>query len=195
MDGYSDYTRKFRKAVLLRMINSESRLDAKGAVRRDAFEKNKLVVPAQFGKLQDKDLDPLIDAYLEKHKQLEDYIFKVKSIGTILQNIDSQIAEHVLLYFAKQGIPVLPIHDSFRVDARLYQKLEEIMRQVISQNFGSYIPITNDDLEPLMTRIQDILTERLAEGDEELERNLTADVIEMSSRLDKLKAMKVSVKN
>ena len=195
LDGYSNDTRKFRKALFLRMINCESRLEAKGAVRRDAFEKNKLVVPAQFGKLQDKDLDPLIDAYLKKHKQLEDYIFKVKGIGNVLQYIDSQIAEHILLYFAKQGIPVLPIHDSFRVDARLYQKLEEIMRQVISQNFGSYIPITNDDLEPLMTRIQDILTERLAEGDEELERNLTADVIEMSSRLDKLKTMKVSVKN
>ncbi|MFC1581009.1 hypothetical protein ACFL4N_08880 [Thermodesulfobacteriota bacterium] len=187
LDGYGDDTRKFRKAVFLRIINSKSRLAAKGSVRKAAFKLKKLVVPAEFGKLDDKDLDPLIDAYLEKHKALEKVIFEVKDIGNILQYVDSQIAEHVLLYFAEQGIPALPIHDSFRIDARVHPQLEEIMNTVIIQNFGSYIPITNDDLDPLMDRVSGILKEQLEAGNEELESFLKSAVTQLRSNLDKLK--------
>ena len=43
--------------------------------------------------------------------------------------------------------------DGFRIDARVYDKLEEIMHRVIITNFGRIVRISNDDLEPLLKRL------------------------------------------
>ena len=73
--------------MFLRMINSGSKYEAKGSIRKAAFyvpknnkrkKKKRLKVPAELGNLGDEYLDPLIDKFLEKHSALKDYIFKVK---------------------------------------------------------------------------------------------------------------------
>jgi len=172
LEGYrtDKVTRKFLKAIFLRMINSESPLAAKGSIREAAFSKKKkkrrLKYPAEFGKLEDKYLDPIIDKFLEKHAPLaEKFIFKDKDLGNKLQNIDSHLAEKVLLSFAMDNIPVLPMHDSFRIDARLYQKLLEIMGWAIIENFGKPIKISNDDYVPLMDRMFGMVEDRIRSGD------------------------------
>jgi hypothetical protein len=161
LEDYSEDTRNFMKAMFLRMINSPSPYEAKGSIRKAAFyvsrktkkRKRRLKIPAELGNLEDEYLDPLIDKFLEKHKSLKDYIFKVKDLGNILQNVDSKIAEKVLLYFAYEGIPVLPLHDSFRVDARAYPELQKIMNRAIITNFDRPIPVSNDDYVPLIDRM------------------------------------------
>src|SRR5262249_50698021 len=47
--------------------------------------------------------------------------------GVHLQYLDSQVAEKVMLHFAKRGIPVLPIHDSFIVHHGYKNELMEVM--------------------------------------------------------------------
>ena len=173
LEGYSEDTRNFMKAMFLRMINSPSPYEAKGSIRKAAFyvskktkkRKKRLKIPAELGKLEDKYLDPLLDKFLEKHHPLKDYIFKAKDLGNILQNVDSQIVEKVLLYFALEGITVLPLHDSFRIDARVYDKLEEIMHRVIIESFGAPIRISNDDYVPLVNKMFGMVEEQIKGGD------------------------------
>jgi hypothetical protein len=179
LKDYSEDTRNFMKAMFLRMINSPSPYEAKGSIRKAAFyvskktkkRKRRIKIPTELGNLDDIYLDPLIDKFLEKHKPLADrYIFKVKDLGNILQNVDSRIAEKVLLYFAYENISVLPLHDSFRIDARLYEKLQEIMLKVIIESFGKPIRISNDDYVPLMGRLVGMVEDQIKSGDYDEER-------------------------
>ena len=48
-------------------------------------------------------------------------------MGNKLQYEDSQIAEKVMLQFAKQDIAILPVHDSFVIQ-RSYQQMAEATR-------------------------------------------------------------------
>jgi DNA-binding MarR family transcriptional regulator len=50
-------------------------------------------------------------------------------IGLKLQRLDSDVAEYVMLHFAKRGIAVLPVHDSFIVQERYSHELVQVMKQ------------------------------------------------------------------
>ena len=67
--------------------------------------------------------------------------------------IDSQITEMILLYFADRNIPVLPMHDSYIIDARAVLKLVEIMGEIVYENFQRHVKISNDNLEHLVSKI------------------------------------------
>ena len=183
LEGYSRDTRNFMKGMFLRMINSATRNDAKGSIREAAFLKGKIVIPEELGNLEDKYLDPLIDKFLEKHSALKDYIFKDRDLGNKLQFVDSTIAETVLLAFAKEGIPVLPLHDSFRIDARYFPELDIAMDLAIRTKFGKPIKISNDDFEPLMVRAIETIKDRVKRG--ELDENEIEDLINIVEDLDK----------
>jgi len=49
-------------------------------------------------------------------------------VGLRLQRFDSDIAEKVLLHFAKSGIAILPLHDSFLMHNGYEASLKPIMR-------------------------------------------------------------------
>ncbi|MDX9710543.1 MAG: hypothetical protein RBT64_13410, partial [Trichloromonas sp.] len=55
--------------------------------------------------------------------------------GLTLQNLDSAITEDILISFMREGIPCLPVHDSYIVPARykdrLYQKMMEAYEKVM----------------------------------------------------------------
>ena len=165
------------------MINSESRNDAKGSIRESAFMKGRLSIPEELGNLEDEYLDPLIDSFLEKHEPLKGFIFRAKDLGNTLQCVDSMLAEKVLLSFAMDNIPVLPMHDSFRIDARLYQKLEERMHRVIIENFGKPIKISNDDYVPLMDRMFGMVEDRIRSGDYGNEEELDSIIEDLESSI------------
>ena len=48
-------------------------------------------------------------------------------IGLEFQRFDSDIAEATMLHFARQNIPVLPVHDSFIVYSELEDELHKVM--------------------------------------------------------------------
>ena len=59
--------------------------------------------------------------------------------GLKLQRLDSDIAEAVMLEFAKRGIPILPVHDSFIVHHGHESLLQQVMQQQFERVTGSTI--------------------------------------------------------
>ena len=60
--------------------------------------------------------------------------------GNKLQFEDSQLAEKVMLHFAKQDIPVLPVHDSFIIIRGLWHELLRVMKDEFEKEY--HVPIT-----------------------------------------------------
>lgn len=65
----------------------------------------------------------------------------MKGYGLTLQYLDSILAEEVMLHFAKQDIPCLPIHDSFIVPEQYQEELREIMSTTYKLHFNQSILI------------------------------------------------------
>ena len=78
---------------------------------------------------------------LDKHEPIKDSFFC--GMGNKLQFRDSQLAEQIMLRFAKQDIPVLPVHDSFIIIRGLYSELVNAMHDEFEKMFG--VPINIGD--------------------------------------------------
>jgi len=76
---------------------------------------------------------------LDKHESIKDKFFC--GIGNRLQYEDSQIAEKVMLHFARQDVAVLPVHDSFVVQRSLQPELIDAMSEAFSQHYNVPIDI------------------------------------------------------
>ena len=76
---------------------------------------------------------------LDKHEPIKDKFFC--GIGNRLQFEDSQIAEKVMLHFARQDIAVLPVHDSFVIQRSLQPELIDAMSEAFSQHYNVPIDI------------------------------------------------------
>ena len=79
------------------------------------------------------------DRILEKHEPIADCFFC--GMGNKLQFKDSQLAEQVMLRFAKQDIPVLPVHDSFIIIRGLYSELVDVMNEEFVKMFKMSVDI------------------------------------------------------
>ena len=62
-------------------------------------------------------------------------------IGLKYQRIDSDIAETTMLHFAKENIPILPVHDSFIMHKGYEENLRKVMVDAFRARTGSDIPI------------------------------------------------------
>ena len=87
----------------------------------------------------DIDWKTLRDRILETHKPIQHLFFQGK--GNQLQFWDSCMAESIMLHFAAQNEPVLPIHDSFIMRQGYASELEEVMRKAFRDKFGNDIRI------------------------------------------------------
>ncbi len=81
----------------------------------------------------------LRDMILKRHEPIKHMFFC--GMGNNLQYRDSIIAEQVMLHFAKNDIPVLPIHDSFIITAGLFIDLLEVMEKEFKKHIGVPIDI------------------------------------------------------
>jgi len=79
------------------------------------------------------------DLILEKHEPIADCFFC--GMGNKLQFKDSRLAEQVMLRFAKQDIPVLPVHDSFIIIRGLYSELVNVMNEEFAKMFKMSVDI------------------------------------------------------
>jgi len=114
------------KHLVLIAINAKSRPSAFSAYRADRE------------KYTNNQLEPLLDAFIEKHPCLEDSICTDQGIR--LMNVDSQIATHVINRFVAEGKPILPIHDSFIV----VREDQHLLRQAMSD---ACVEIVGYDIE------------------------------------------------
>ena len=62
-------------------------------------------------------------------------------MGNRLQFKDSQLAERIMLHFAKRDVPVLPVHDSFIITRGLFSELVNAMHEEFEKMFGVSIKI------------------------------------------------------
>jgi hypothetical protein len=144
LEGYPDTEgmRSFLKPLLLMIVNSRSEMSAIRAMRqklRDEVAKDKrwgrksLPLPVEIDSKEQ--YREVMSKLMELHKPIERFFFS--DMSTELQFLDSQIAEAVMLYFAHYyNISVLPVHDSFIVDFRFADQVEEFMSQLAEQHLG-----------------------------------------------------------
>lgn len=117
------------KALFLILVNSKNELMVKRAVKEKLGYTHKIT--------QD-----IIDKILENNREIKDLFFN-DNIGLRLQNLDSKIAEEVMLKFIKKcGRPILPIHDSFIVVESDKDLLTDIMIEVYRDTTGFYIELS-----------------------------------------------------
>lgn len=158
LDEYTKDTRKVIKKIFFNMLNAKTKKAARGATRNwitgwqgvgKELKKDKPQIPDELGNLKSgTDLDNLMDKILTKHKPIRHYFFNPEMSG-ILTNIDGQITDHILRYYTSMDIPVLPIHDSYVIDARLVYHLQKYMHKVIREGLGISIPISKADIKGL----------------------------------------------
>lgn len=86
--------------------------------------------PSEFG-LKWEDVS---QAILDFHAPIAQHFYS--GIGLKLQRIDSDIAEKVLLHFTGQGIPILPLHDSFLMHDGYQAELEDVMQRAFRDVVG-----------------------------------------------------------
>jgi hypothetical protein len=160
LEGYPDTKpmRKLIKRFMLMIVNAKNPVGAKGALRQ-AFRKDMrkaqrrgLPSPDPPVPLTDESLDPMIPLLRERHSPIQHRFFS--SMGNELMYHDSQIAEEVLLHFAYQGIPALPVHDSFVIEEQHVDECLEVMREAFYRRFRQEIPI---DITDIVTRGKRIL--------------------------------------
>ena len=119
-------------------------------------------------------------AILEAHKPIADMFFT--GIGNTLQFKDSQIAEQIMLHYAHNDVPVLPVHDSFIMHHAYgdtfynnISELEEQMRKAYRHVMGTEITVKGEVFEIVKTsfdgkELEDLSIEEIASGPPEYSR-------------------------
>jgi hypothetical protein len=126
--GKDKAERKPYKLVSLVSINCPPEKSIIWSIR-SAFNK------AGFSNLtSDKTINQMIERFREAHEPIADFLFS--GVGLKLQNRDSKITEDILMRLMKDGIPCLPIHDSYIVEAQYRDILEQTMIEVYEKRMG-----------------------------------------------------------
>ena len=77
------------------------------------------------------DFAEIVDLIKMNHSDISDFFFSGK--GVEFQNFDSLMALEIIDFFYRNGIPVLPIHDSFIIEKKhsawLKNKMQEIFKK------------------------------------------------------------------
>ena len=150
LQGYPDdpdgHWRKFIKQILLISINSK---DDKATVmalskdwtkRRVRAKKLGLPVPVPPVPIKFPQIMGLINKLRKRHEPVQHY-FDDPGIGNRLMHYDSEIAERVMLHFARKGIPSLPVHYSFLVPLTSADECRWVMQEEFEKMFEQTIAI------------------------------------------------------
>jgi hypothetical protein len=120
-----DEQRAVVKLLVLIAINAKSRSSAYSAYR------------AEHESYKNAELEPLLDAFIDKHPYLADSICSDQGIR--LMSLDSQITTHIINRFVAEGKPILSIHDSYIVQQENRKLLREAMADACIEVVGADI--------------------------------------------------------
>lgn len=73
-----------------------------------------------------------VEAVIKKHSAISEFFYS--DSGMRLQNRDGKMAVWICYSFAKQGIPILPVHDSFIVS----EKNKQLLRDRMNEGYGKF---------------------------------------------------------
>lgn len=159
--GFPEGTRKVVKTCLLTMINAKPRSKAMGSinarirgykfvtknigwekksVKKIIPKKDRIILPPGVK------IEEVIKAFEKKHEAISDWFFSGK--GRELQFWDSVVAVRILLKLAAEGVPCLPVHDSFIVSEPNVRGLRHVMSEAFFEVTGRYPKM---DTKPRMT--------------------------------------------
>lgn len=123
-----DNERKIYKKLCLIAINAENETKAIQGFREKALEEGFDIA------LTNETIRSLLDWLKIVHHPIAEYIHSKK--GLKLQYLDSQITEAILMSLTKQGIPCLPVHDSYIVPGQYEEQLQETMMNEYKKLMG-----------------------------------------------------------
>ena len=129
----SELQRTIIKKLVLTALNARTR-KAAFASFREGFATGHLAKG-----INNKELEGLLVAFTERHPHLTDFLCADQGIR--LMNIDSQIAELVLGWFTRKGIPVLSVHDSFIIPFTHVGELRRVMGRASRRLVGSALAV------------------------------------------------------
>jgi len=162
LPGDAETQKKLRplvKGLLLIGLNAKSRSDAVAALRKKYNDKEKKArrlgkpIPKPQIEITKENMYPIIEQLREQHAPIQEHFFADR--GNMLMYHDSEMAEDVMLHFARKGVPCLPVHDSFIVDIRYLDECWDAMRKAFSWRFGQEIPVDYMDFVTKANRIMD----------------------------------------
>ncbi|MFC0444354.1 hypothetical protein ACFOD1_03490 [Pseudidiomarina halophila] len=130
IDGYD---RETMKTVGLIALNAKSELSAVRALA------NSLSTTHEYARRA-------IEAFRLKHQPIAEFLFS--SSWSMLQYQDSELAKDILSEAADEGIPVIPVHDSFISSTSHAQKLSGIIHKQYEKRFG-FLPVVEPTLRPV----------------------------------------------
>ena len=88
--------------------------------------------------MNNKELDELLGAFLDRNPVLADYLFSDQGIR--LMYLDSQITALVHQHFTERGVPVLSVHDSYIIDHMKVAELRDAMAEASRAVIGRSLP-------------------------------------------------------
>ena len=161
LEDDAEEVRKVCKKAFNAMLNASKKMKAQpSGMRLSDYQTNWATLSA---------------AIIERHKPIAHYFYT--GIGKELQRIDSDMAEEVMLFFASEGVPVLPSHDSFNMHQGYQEDLQKLMAKAFKDRFGQDIgikleckmPYVEGDGELLSMSVEDILSGLEGDCDKRLE--------------------------
>ena len=135
------------KKILLIGLNAKNESGAVSALRekykreqeRARLRGNTILEPPI--KITVENLYPIFNQMLDQHAAIQHYFFSGQ--GNMLAYHVSQIAEEVMLCFARRGTPCLPVYDSLIVNIRRLDECWETIRRSFYSHFGQKIPVNH----------------------------------------------------
>ena len=120
------------KIVSLVSINADTRQVAVKGIRKQLRDKG---IPFDY---TDKSINACIEKFCEIHKPIAGFL-NTGQWG-YLQYKDSQITSHILTRMVKEGIPCLPVHDSYIVPAKHEGLLQDTMIEAYQKVMYGFSP-------------------------------------------------------
>lgn len=127
------FRNRLLKGVLQRLLNAETREQAIKSivweVRRETGDKS----------FNEDFAEAMLRRFEDRHQPIAQFFCSGE--GLKLQYQDSLMAEHILMALHDEGIPCIPIHDSFIVQAKYEAKLHDLMVAAAEKVVEAALPI------------------------------------------------------
>ena len=128
--------RRFSKTAFQCLLNAENWTEAEKAVNNWAYEHGEIPTLEELGLYPAR---KILKSLERRHKPIR-HCFVGR--GPQLANLDAKIALNIVLHFTNQGIPCLPVHDSFLVQERYESELRRVMLDTYKEYANGFtIPI------------------------------------------------------
>lgn len=118
--------RKDVKLLALTGINAKDRKTTYRAFRNSKNDEQRGLPKSQKISYPNSLLEPLLDAFLTENQPIAHYLCADK--GVELMAVEAQVTTEVIRHFTTRDIPILTVHDSYIIDSRYQEELEDVMQ-------------------------------------------------------------------